>query len=236
MKFERVDILLNIKFENEDFLVIDKPFGISFNNEHDSCGVFTLLQNQTGSNTLFPVHRLDKITSGLLVIAKNQKTAAEFGKIFSDKKIQKYYLAISNKKPSKKQGLIKGDMERSRRGSWKLTKSNNNPAITQFFTYSIQSGLRLFLLKLHTGKTHQIRVALKSIGSPICGDPIYSSNSNEHERAYLHAYFLQFELFNKDYSFRSIPSSGELFLLDTTKQLIEDLKNPDQEKWPKINP
>ena len=117
---------------------------------------------------LYSVHRLDKMTSGLLLLAKSPQIAAQLTALFTTHQIQKYYLAISDKKPKKKQGLIKGGMQKSRRGMWKLTKEKNNLAITQFFSYSLGNGKRLFVIKPHSGKTHQIRVALKSIGSAIC--------------------------------------------------------------------
>ncbi|MGR5488912.1 pseudouridine synthase, partial [Vibrio alfacsensis] len=80
------------------------------------------------------VHRLDKMTSGLLILAKRAEVAAQFSRLFEQRDIDKYYLAIGSKKPKKKQGSIIGDMERSRRSSWKLVNSKNNPAVTQVFS------------------------------------------------------------------------------------------------------
>ncbi len=81
-------------------------------------------------------------------------------------------------------------MKKSRRSTWILTNSTISPAITQFFSFSMGQGLRLFIVRPSTGKTHQIRVALKSLGSGIIGDPLYSST--QADRGYLHAYSLGF--------------------------------------------
>ena len=67
-------------------------------------------------------------------------------------------------------------MAKSRRGMFKLMRTLHNPAITQFFSYSTGSKQRLYLLKPHSGKTHQLRVALNSIGASIFGDPLYTSS------------------------------------------------------------
>lgn len=212
--------------------MINKPQGIGFHNHADELGIFTIVKKQTQLEELYPIHRLDKVTSGILIFAKNHETATELGAQFENKTVQKYYLAISAKRPSKKQGTIKGDMVRSRRSSWKLVKSTINPAVTQFFSYSISSGLRLFILKPLTGKTHQIRVALKSIGSPICGDPIYASG-NDFDRTYLHAYQIKFALKSKSYEFKCMPASGKLFISPEFKNLIDELPDTSNIKWPK---
>ncbi len=225
--------MLTIIFENNDFIVIDKPPNIGFHNEEDTGGIFSILKKQMNTNSLYPVHRLDKVTSGVLVFAKNSDTAAEFGNLFNTKQLEKFYLAISNNKPTKKQGTIKGDMIRSRRSSWKLTKTTSSPAVTQFFSYSMNNGLRLFLIRLLTGKTHQIRVALKSISAPICGDPIYSSNSSNYDRTYLHSYLLKFTLKNKHYEFKSVPDSGNLFLSEDFADTLSNIDDISEIRWPK---
>jgi len=87
----------------------------------------------------------------------------------------------------------------ARNGSWKLLRSVENPAVTQFFSFGLTPGLRLYLLKPHTGKTHQLRVALKSLGVPLLGDTRYGADKSD--RAYLHAWQLAFELDGKSYQF-----------------------------------
>ncbi|WP_417696672.1 TIGR01621 family pseudouridine synthase, partial [Psychromonas sp.] len=160
--------------EEDDFVVINKRPGINFHSEDGEFGVVVAAERYF-KQKLFSVHRLDKMTSGILLLAKSSAAANRLSELFKNQDIQKFYLAISDKKPKKTQGLIKGGMEKSRRSMWKLTRSNDNLAITQFFSFSLGEGKRLFVVKPKTGKTHQIRVALKSIGSAICGDSIYAT-------------------------------------------------------------
>ncbi len=226
--------MFKLIFENKSFLIIDKDPGVDFHNDNRQLGLFNLVKHWLDTDSLYPVHRLDKVTSGLIVFAKDAQTATKFQDMFRSKAIEKFYLAISCKKPSKKQGTIKGDMVRSRRSSWKLVPSNNNPAVTQFFSFNLHESLRLFLIKPLTGKTHQIRVALKSIGAPIIGDPIYSNaNKKEWDRTYLHAYALRFTLDGKRYSFISPPLDGAIFQQSEIKKVIEENNQPWELNWPK---
>jgi len=195
---------------NDDFIIINKPANISFHNENDIKGIFSQLKKTLGYD-IWPVHRLDKITSGLLIFAKNKAVAATFGDLFENKALNKVYIAISDKKPKKKQGKIVGDMQKTRGGSWKLIKTNLNPAITTFTSCSLIPGNRLFWITPLTGKTHQIRVALKSLGSAISGDTRYSGTPSD--RGYLHAYKISFNWNGVQRAFKALPEEGELFLL-----------------------
>jgi tRNA pseudouridine32 synthase/23S rRNA pseudouridine746 synthase len=219
---------IKLIFENNDFAVFDKPAGMNFHSEDDEAGFVVLATKLLHVEQLYSVHRLDKMTSGLIILAKSSKVANEFAKMFEDRLIQKYYLAISTRKPKKKQGFIKADMASARRGSYKLLQTKNNPAITQFVSVSTRPNERLFLIKPHTGKTHQIRVALKSIGSPIAGDIRYANadEAKKEDRGYLHAFALAFKLNEDEFSFVLQPDFGERFLSDETQQKIELYSKP----------
>jgi tRNA pseudouridine32 synthase/23S rRNA pseudouridine746 synthase len=224
--------------EHRDFIVVDKAPKVNFHDEGElGSGLFSQVKKQLQSTNLtaelYPVHRLDKMTSGLVIFAKSLAAAQYFGKLFSEHKIEKYYLAVADKKPLKKQGLIKGDMSKSRRGMFKLLRSLKNPAITQFFSYSIANKQRLYLLKPYSGKTHQLRVALSSIGAPIVGDPLYYSTSDA-DRGYLHAYCLKFTYLKEDFEFISPPTSGEYYLSQQVSEQLAELKKPWQLNWPRL--
>ena len=208
-------------YENEDFLVVDKPAGLNFHSEEEA-GLVVLVQEQYKLEAIYPLHRLDKMTSGLVIFGKCKEAAQQFGKMFENREVEKYYLAISLRKPKKKQGWIKGDMKSARRGSWMFAKTNDNPAITQFHSTALREGERGFLVKPHTGKTHQIRVALKSIGSPIAGDIRYaqSDEAKKEARGYLHAYALRFEYKGETYRFLQPPKEGERFLSDAFNAIV----------------
>lgn len=207
-----------ILHEQADFLIINKTDQASFHNELKTLGLFAQIKNQVGFD-LWPVHRLDKLTTGLIIFAKSQQSANKFGQLFEQKDIQKTYIALSDKKPKKKQATIIGDMKKSRLGSWKLCHTKQNPAKTQIKSYSLVPGIRLFWIIPTTGKTHQIRVALKSLGSPILGDKRYTGTNAD--RGYLHAYRLRFNWNGQIIDICSKPTTGEYFLLSELSPLIE---------------
>lgn len=225
--------MIEIIFRHTDFLVIDKPESMSFHSEQGA-GLIAQLEAQLQAETehdvqLFAVHRLDKMTSGLLLVALNKKAANYFQTQFSERKINKLYLAVAGNKPKKKQGWIKGDMQPARRGSWKMTPSQNNPALTRFKSFALRAGERLYLLKPLTGRTHQLRVALKSLSVPIFGDRRYANleQAKLEQRGYLHAYALAFDYANEHFDFRSVPKQGERFLTTEFKQWL----NSQQDVW-----
>ena len=168
-----------------------------------------------------------------MIFAKNINSARAFQLLFEQHQVQKFYLAIADGKPKKKQGLVKGDMEKSRRGMWKLMRTMNNPAISQFQSYNLAPKRRLYLVKPHSGKTHQIRVALNSIGVPILGDPLYNSNI-ESDRGYLHAFALAFTLNNVTHQYCRAPDTGAKFNTPEVINAIKQLTPPWQQAWPKI--
>ena len=199
-------------FENDAFALVVKPEGMNFHSEGEA-GFVVRAEEQLACK-LYPVHRLDKMTSGMILLAKSAETAREFERLFSERRIEKYYLALSLRKPKKKQGWVKGDMLSARRGDWKLATTTENPAVTRFLSTSLRPGERLFLVKPLTGKSHQIRVALKSLGSPIAGDLRYakSEEAKQEDRGYLHAFALRFSLQGEEYRFVYPPKEGERFL------------------------
>ncbi|THA09117.1 TIGR01621 family pseudouridine synthase [Rodentibacter pneumotropicus] len=238
---------LDIILQEPDFIIIYKPCGISVHKDCSDVGLTTLLAEQLGVPQVWLVHRLDKITSGLLILALNTESAAEFSRLFAEHKIQKTYLALSHQKPKKKQGLIIGDMKKARNGAWKLCQSKENPAITRFKSVSCEPNLRLFFLKPKTGKTHQLRVAMKSLGSPILGDDLYGKNTAEiihkldhsfvHlsrgrwqsqrsknvvfcDRTYLHAARLEFEFHGEKFDIKAMPKEGEWWQRESVQNMI----------------
>jgi tRNA pseudouridine32 synthase/23S rRNA pseudouridine746 synthase len=203
-------------FEHDDFFVFNKPAGASFHSESGT-GFFAELAQCYPLETLFPVHRLDRITSGLLLVARNKTAAQLFTELFASHNIRKTYLALSDKKPSKKQGTISGDMQRTRDGSWKLLRTRQDPAITAFVSHALVPGLRLFILQPKTGRTHQLRVMMKALGSPILGDNRYGGTAAD--RGYLHAYSLTFAWKSEQVSIEAMPEQGERFAAVSAEML-----------------
>ncbi|WP_417222228.1 TIGR01621 family pseudouridine synthase [Amphritea sp.] len=219
--------------QTPDYIIINKAPGISVHRDQAEAGLLQQISTALNCGPLYLVHRLDKMTSGLLILARHGEAASYLSRQFQAKTVEKYYIALSDQKPRKKQGLIKGDMERARRGSWKLTTTQNNPAITRFFSCSPQPGMRLFLLRPLTGKTHQLRVALKSIGAAILGDQRYHSVSDSPvDRGYLHAWSIAFDWQGQRCEYRCDPTVGELFLQPSVKQQLETWVPPGNLAWP----
>lgn len=214
--------------DEPDFVVVNKPAGLSFHSEQGP-GLVALLAAELGY-PLWAVHRLDKITSGLLLLAKRSSAAAELSQSFAERRVEKYYLALASGKPKKKQGLIRGDMAKARGGSYRLLPSHQQPAVTQFHSFSLVPGLRLYVLRPHTGKTHQLRVALKSLGCPILGDDRYGGPLAD--RGYLHAWQLALSYQGRAYRWQQPPTSGEHFLSPPLQQWLAEHAAPERLPWP----
>lgn len=222
----------DVIYQNADLIAINKPANTSFHNEENSVGLVNQLRQELDTQ-LWPVHRLDKMTSGTLLFAKSKNAAASLSVLFSQRKINKIYWAISDRKPKKKQGKIIGDMEKSRSGNWKLMQSYHNPAETRFHSCSLIPGIRFFWLQPKTGKTHQLRVALKAISSPILGDARYQGSAAD--RGYLHAYQIAFNWKGENISIQCMPNNGQYFLMPELKNCLDKFL-PDSSKTTLSNP
>ncbi len=232
---------------SENYLVIYKPEGIPFHAVGAKDGILQVVRKMEEQkkippgDRLYPVHRLDMVTSGILVFARGRKAANELGNEFRFSRVEKYYLALSDRPPKKKQGTVIGDMTKGRGGAWILTRDKRNPAVTHFLSRSIpgrRSGLRLFVLKPKTGRTHQIRVAMKSLGSPILGDPLYSrfDLARAEERTYLHAYAIRFKLGEETVTVTEPPESGAEFQTDAFQQVLRSVHDPFRLQFPGNRP
>ncbi|MGQ9671087.1 MAG: TIGR01621 family pseudouridine synthase [Desulfosoma sp.] len=222
---------VSVVFDHEDFLVVHKPPDCAVTRNSSDKGLLARLRRQLDSSSLIPVHRLDKITSGLWLLAKNIEAARALTTLFRERAVRKCYLALSDRKPHKKQGLVIGDMARSRDGRWKMCQSQEAPAVTRFISRSMRPGLRLFALFPETGKTHQIRVAMKCLGAPILGDSLYGRRPSSllvPERTSLHAYALAFSYKRIHYDFKELPRHGRYFLDPTFTSALQTFDALDQ--------
>ncbi len=200
-EFELVD-------ENAHFLVVGKAAGVISQGAQADHNLLAAIERHLMQRVL-PVHRLDSGTSGLMVLAKHSEAARLLSSAFANRQVEKRYIALSDRKPIKKQGKVNGDMVKARNGCWRLARTQDNPAATVFQSVGALDGPRLFLLKPITGKTHQLRVALKAISAPILGDNRYGGTPSD--RLYLHAYQLSFSYQGIDYRYRLRPNQGLYF-------------------------
>ncbi|MBL0531051.1 TIGR01621 family pseudouridine synthase [Aeromonas caviae] len=212
--------MYRILLQHKDFMVINKRPGIGMHDDAGEPGLVNRVRMDTGLD-LYPVHRLDKMTSGLVLLARTAEANRALSMAFAAREVSKQYLALSDRKPKKKQGWVKGDMEKGRGGSWMLSRTQDNPAISWFDSVSVREGLRLYRIKPRTGKTHQIRVALKSVGAPILGDERYGGTAAD--RGYLHAWRLAFTLAGENFDLVCPPDEGALFLLPELHAAIAEI-------------
>ena len=222
------DIPIAIVHETPDFAVINKPAGIqthpSGSGESGTVAHWVLARYPEAATVGEPmrpgiVHRLDRDTSGLLVIARTKKAFTAFKRLFKTRAIQKRYLALVSGIPKSEKGTITTPIARSTRGDRQVAaipgrrvKGVARPAETFYRTLKTFGETALLEVLPKTGRTHQIRVHLASIGHPVLGDTLYASRdsrtvSRETERQLLHAAGISFKLFGKPYSFSTpLPS------------------------------
>ena len=233
---DRAQLPCRLVHATEDFLVVDKPAGISVHREPGQPSLLEQLKATRGLTYLAPVHRLDRATSGLWLLACNPRAAASLGEQFARRSVEKYYLALSDRKPRKKQGRVEGALLKSRGGSYRLARQGEPWSATRFFSYGLGGGLRLYLLKPATGRTHQLRVVMKSLGAPILGDRRYYGHGVEADaapdRCYLHAYGLRFEHGGETLSLLCPPAQGVYFTSAACRARLRELAEPWSLPWP----
>ena len=190
---EPQDIPLKIVFEDEHLLVVDKPAGLVV---HPAAGnldgtlVNALLHHCAGKlsgigGVARPgiVHRIDKDTSGLLVVAKTDVAHEGLAKQFAAHSIDRRYLAIVSGVPKASQGSVDAPLARSATNRKKIAiveGSRGKRAVTHWKRLNVLRDAALLEFRLETGRTHQVRVHMASIGHPLVGDPVYGRSGKTH--------------------------------------------------------
>ena len=175
------DIPVDVIFENDDLLIINKPSGMVVHpapGNYDNTLVNALIgKYHLSEDQLRPgiVHRLDKDTSGLMLVAKNDYAHEKLSKMIQEKEVQRTYLALVSGVINHETGTIDAPIGRDTKYREKMmvTDVNSKNAVTHFKVLKRFKGHTLIQCKLETGRTHQIRVHMKYIGYPIVNDPLY---------------------------------------------------------------
>lgn len=208
---------IEIIFEDDEIIVINKPSGISVHpssSEPNGTIVNWLIYHtpniksvgdyqENGNIRPGIVHRLDKETSGVMVVAKNQKTFLMLKKQFAEHSVIKRYIALVNGSPKEDSGKIDYNIARSKTDPTKNTavksKNEGRQAITYWKVIKRYTEHTLLEITPKTGRMHQIRVHLKSIGLPVSGDKKYQNSTEKNKnpkhlgRMFLHAEYLSFK-------------------------------------------
>jgi 23S rRNA pseudouridine1911/1915/1917 synthase len=216
------NIPLKVHYQDDDIVVIDKPAGMTTHPAPGNrsgtlvnalLGLLPKLAESDNPERPGIVHRLDKDTSGLIVVAKNHRSLENLSSQFKSRRVKKVYLALVQGHVKPDRGIIDAPVGRDpvHRQLMAVT-SAGRPAQTAYRVKRYLDGYTLLELRPETGRTHQIRVHLAEIGYPVVGDTVYGKKSPLVARQFLHAYKLTFKL----------PSSGEQVTFTTS--LPDDLK------------
>jgi 23S rRNA pseudouridine1911/1915/1917 synthase len=204
-----------IIFENDDFIAINKPAGLLSIPDREGKDVSLKSQLKEKYGAIFTVHRLDRGTSGIIVFAKNENTHKYLSRIFEERDVEKIYTGIVRGNLAEQKGSIEVPiMEHPGKNGMMVTNKKGKPSLTD---YEVLEDLGLYSLiqfRIHTGRTHQIRVHMQHLGHPIVCDELYGdgrpillssfkknfklSRSEEEERPILnrlglHAQLLHFQ-------------------------------------------
>lgn len=229
---EPENIPLDIVYEDDDLLVINKASGMVV---HPAPGHYTntlvnaLLYrfNITSGDKMRPgiVHRLDKDTSGLMLVAKNEETHEKLSKMIGNKEVERLYLAITTGVIKTDTGTIDAPIGRDQRNRLKMqvTDVNAKEAITHFKVLKRYKANTLIECILETGRTHQIRVHLAYINYPIVNDPLYGKEKNCTEFGQM--------LHSKSIRFNHPRTNKELYFeVEPPKEFKEKLEELENEE------
>ncbi len=186
-------------YEDDDVLVINKPLGLLTHSKglfNPEATVATWLSNRVKTmegERAGIVHRLDRATSGVMIVAKNPEALSWLQKQFSTRKVKKTYIAVVNGEIDPREAIIDMPIQRNPQApaTFKVG-ANGKPSVTHYKTLESVRGYSLIELKPETGRTHQLRVHLAKLKHPIVGDILY--NGEPAERLYLHALNLELTL------------------------------------------
>ncbi len=225
------DIPLSVLYEDESTVVIDKPAGMVVHagaGNHDGTLVNALLHrfaSPTGSAPTLSavggdirpgiVHRLDRFTSGALLVAKTDSAHQNLALQFSSRKVEKIYLTLVEGR-MEGSGRILKPIARDPKNRARMTAKllTGRSALTDWEVVRKYADFTFLRIRLGTGRTHQIRAHLSSLGRPVAGDPLYGAKKTEWNRYFLHAHRLGF----------TSPATGEWIL-------VESPLAPELEQW-----
>lgn len=188
---------LQILYEDADLIAVNKPEGISSITESDTTinSLHSLLEEKFAQK-FFVVHRLDKEVSGVILFAKNSSTHKYINDLFADRKVKKFYTAVVQGVIRENEGVIKKPIREFGSGRMGVDDRKGKPSETKFKVVKRFRDYTLLELNPSTGRRHQLRVHLYSLGYPIVGDLRYGDKTiqEKYSRIMLHAKSLELQL------------------------------------------
>lgn len=227
------DIPIEIVYEDDDLLVVNKPQGMvvhpSAGHQHGTLvnALLYHIKDLSSINGIIRpgiVHRIDKDTSGLLMVAKNDQAHVALAEQLKDKTSLRKYIALVHGEIAHDKGEINAPIGRSKNDrKMQAVIEGGKPAVTHFEVLERFEGYTLVQLQLETGRTHQIRVHMKYIGYPVAGDPLYGPRKTlKGNGQFLHAEMLGFKH----------PTTGQMMVFeaplpDLFEKTLDQLRNND---------
>jgi 23S rRNA pseudouridine1911/1915/1917 synthase len=193
---------LQIPYRDEHLLVVDKPAGVVVHpgagRAHDTLAGALISAGAAGGDVDRPgiVHRLDRDTSGLLVVARSDEAYERLRELVGNRALEREYVALVRGKPRSRTGRIEAPIGRDRSDPTRQSLDSDSPkdAVTHFELLELLPRHSLLRVRLETGRMHQIRVHLAAVGLPVAGDPTYGiAGDLDLDRQFLHASRLAFE-------------------------------------------
>ncbi len=207
---------LRILYEDENIVAVEKPAGVLSEDAPTEKGMVTLLREATHS-PVFLLHRLDRNVGGVMVFAKNKKSAAELSRQIQNGSFKKSYVAISLGVPSEAEGIYKDflfkDSKKNRSFVVKSMRKGVREASLEYKVLKECEEKALLFITLHTGRTHQIRVQFSSRKTPLLGDTRYGGKDENYKDIALHSRKIEI----------THPSTGEHIIFESA---------PDYSQYP----
>ena len=209
-------IMIKLYYTDNQIVVCEKPYGVS-SQKSGGDNMVDMLSEQL-SCEIFPIHRLDTTTTGIMVFAKTEKSASVLSKQIAERKFQKEYLLICHGRVDKSgemRDFLYHDRLKNKSFTVKNKRNGSKEAILEYelISYDEKNDLSLVKVKLHTGRTHQIRVQLSSRGHSLYGDGKYGARDNSKIALHSHSISFFHPVTDEKMTFLSYPD-GEAFKLN----------------------
>ena len=210
-EFNKTKPTIPVLYEDDNIIIVNKPQGIECATRDKSSDNTYSLEELFEEKSAIVVHRLDRLTEGIVILARNKDIATKFEKIFRTREVNKFYKAFVTNIP-KSTGIKKAFLKKNSKTASVEISNKELPEykeiLTEIITIEEYNSNALLDIKLHTGRTHQIRAHLSHLGHPILGDTKYGQNEqknnpykDKYKGYFLTAYKVEFNITDKELNY-----------------------------------